>query len=127
MRTCLARRPREIIAWSPIVVGGPVIEPKRIAPRLRTTLTVRLPDGWQGEVVDLSAAGMRVRTMAVIPLETVIDVKIEHGGRLVPARMTVVWAEPPSFDVGELGEIGLELAEVSDTYLQLAAELFAND
>ncbi|MGC4115453.1 MAG: PilZ domain-containing protein [Myxococcales bacterium] len=96
-------------------------------PRLRTTLPIRLPDGWSGEVVDLSASGLRVRTMAVIPVETVIDVKIEHRGHLIPARMTVVWAEPPNFDVGELGELGLQVAEVSEPYLQLAAELFAND
>jgi len=94
---------------------------------VRTALTVRLPDGWSGEVLDLSAAGMRVRTMAVIPVESVIDVKVEHRGRLVPARMTVVWAEPPSFDLGELGELGLQVAEVSEDYLKLAAELFAND
>jgi hypothetical protein len=49
-----------------------------------------------GEVLDLSAAGMRVRTMAVIPVESVIDVKVEHRGRLVPARMTVVWADRPA-------------------------------
>jgi len=94
---------------------------------VRTALTVRLPDGWSGEVLDLSAAGMRVRTMAVIPVESVIDGKVEHRGRLVPARMTVVWAEPPSFDLGELGELGLQVAEVSEDYLKLAAELFAND
>jgi len=77
--------------------------------------------------VDLSAAGLRVRTMALIPVESVIDVKVEHQGRQVPARMTVVWAEPPNFDLGELGELGLQLADVSEPYLQLAAELFADD
>ena len=78
-------------------------------------------------MLDLSASGMKVRTMALIPLESVIDVVIEHSGRLVPARMTVVWVEPPNFDVGELGEIGLQLSEVSEPFLQLAAELFANE
>jgi hypothetical protein len=34
---------------------------------------------------------------------------------------------PPSFDLGELGELGLQVAEVSEDYLKLAAELFAND
>ena len=105
----------------------PAIEPKRQTPRLRTALTVRLPDGWTGEVVDLSAAGMRVRTMALIPLESVIDLTVEHLGRHIPVRMTVIWAEPPDFHVGGLGELGLQLAEVSETYLKLAAELFAND
>lgn len=70
---------------------------------------------------------MRVRTMAVIPIETVIDVKIEHKGRQHPVKVAVVWAEPPNFDVGELGELGLQVVEVSEPYLQLAAELFAND
>ncbi len=102
------------------------IEPKRQVPRLKTTLGARLPDGWRGEVVDLSVTGMRIRTMAVIPLETSIEVGLEHEGRLVLVRGTIVWAEPPNFDLGVLGELGLSLGEVTEEFLGLVTELFAN-
>lgn len=77
-------------------------------------------------MLDLSATGMRIRTMALIPEETVLEVVLETGGRRIAVRAAVIWSEPPSFDVGELGEMGLQLVEASEEYLQLAAELFAD-
>jgi hypothetical protein len=101
------------------------IAPKRQVPRVPTTLTIRLPDGWRGEVLDLSANGLRVRTMAVLQAESTIDAAIEREGKLIPVKATVIWAEPPNFDLGQLGEMGLQLNDVSEDYLQLVTDLFA--
>jgi len=88
-------------------------------------LAIRLPDGWRGEVLDLSANGLRVRTMAVFEPELVIEAFIERKGRSIAVKATVIWIEPPNFDLGQLGEMGLELSDVSPEYLQLVSDLFA--
>jgi hypothetical protein len=103
-----------------------VFSKKRLVPRLPTALPVRLPDGWKGEVLNLSAHGVCIRTMALLQVESVLDAVIEHGGGEIAVRGTVVWADPPNFDLGDLGEIGLQLIDPSEEYLQLAAKLFAD-
>ena len=102
-------------------------QPKRQVPRLIATLPIRLPDGWRGEVLNLSATGMRVRTMALLPMDSVIEAVLEPEGRAIPVAGTIVWAEPPNFKLGVLGEIGLQLSEPPQAYLELIADLFASD
>jgi hypothetical protein len=99
---------------------------KRQVPRLPTTLTIRLPDGWRGEVLDLSANGLRVRTMAMFEIESIVDAVLEYNATKIPIKATVIWMEAPKFDLGILGEMGLELMQVSPEYLQLVADLFAD-
>ena len=99
---------------------------KRQVPRLPITLTVRLPDGWKGEVINLSANGLRIRTMALLEPEIVLDAVIEHAGREFAVRASVIWSDPPNYELGVLGEFGLQLIEPTEQYLKLAAELFAD-
>ena len=69
---------------------------------------------------------MRVRTVALFAVDSIVEAAIEFEGRRIPVRASVIWVEPPNFDIGSLGEIGLQLADVSEDYLRLAAELFAD-
>jgi len=68
---------------------------------------------------------MRVRTMAVFQPEAQIDASIERGGRKVTIKAVVIWMDPPNFDLGQLGEMGLQLSDVSEEYLRLVSDLFA--
>lgn len=102
-------------------------QPKRQVPRLIATLPIRLPDGWRGEVLNLSATGLRVRTMALLAVDSVLDAVVDPEGRAIGVSATVVWAEPPNFKLGVLGEIGLQLEEPSQAYLELIADLFASE
>ena len=98
---------------------------KRMHPRLPTALPIHLPDGWRGEVLDLSASGMRVRTMALFEPESVIEAFIERAGKRIVVKAIVIWMEPADFDLGQLGEMGLQLNDASEEYLQLVTDLFA--
>ncbi|MGI5862210.1 MAG: PilZ domain-containing protein [Myxococcales bacterium] len=102
------------------------IDPIRSAPRLEAAIPIRLPDGWHGEVINLSTTGMRVRSIAMLEPGKLIDATLEIRGREVPIKALVVWADPPEFDIGAAGEIGLALEQVSQDYLDQLALLFAD-
>lgn len=69
---------------------------------------------------------MRVRSIAMLEPGKLIDATLELKGREVPVKALVVWADPPEFDIGAAGEIGLALEQVSEDYLELLALLFAD-
>jgi hypothetical protein len=104
----------------------PPSDPPRTAPRLKTALPIRLPDGWSGEVLNLSTTGLRLRSIAMLPIGTPVDAVIEHPNREVALKAIVIWADPPQYDIDVAGEIGLALQEVSQDYLDLLVELFAD-
>jgi hypothetical protein len=99
----------------------------RPLPRLRMTLPFRLPDGWRGEVFDLSAIGMRIRSVAVLSEEAIVEGKLETEGMLIPVKAQVIWCKPPGESLGGRAEIGLKILDPSETYLALVASLFADD
>jgi hypothetical protein len=95
-------------------------------PRLATSLTLLLPDGWKAAVMDLSATGMRVRTLAVVPTGTELGAQLQlEDGTLVPVRFAVVWTARPEEAGPEENELGLEMLDVSQAYLDAVALLFA--
>lgn len=85
-----------------------------------------MPDGWRGEVIDLSAVGMRVRSLVLLAPMTVVDgaLLLEDGCR-IPLQAEVVWSRPPDHTTYVPAEMGLELLAPSEMYLRALAELFA--
>ena len=103
------------------------IDPDRTVPRLRTSLPFLLPDGWRGEVVDLSATGLRIQCLALLSPQSTIEgtlvIDDEHRIRL---KGVVVWTSPPDHQGFVPAEFGLELVEVPEEYLEALARLFAD-
>jgi hypothetical protein len=102
------------------------IDPERKLPRIRKQLTFLLPDGWKGEVVDLSAVGMRIQSLVLLPPQTVVEgeLVLPDGERLA-LKGEVVWSNPPDHRNYLPAELGLELVDVPDAYLSALARLFA--
>ncbi|MGQ0503694.1 MAG: PilZ domain-containing protein [Myxococcaceae bacterium] len=102
------------------------IDPDRKLPRLRKNLTFLLPDGWTGDVVDLSASGMRIQSLVLLPPMTELEGKLVlPDGRAIPVKADVVWSNPPDHRNFVPAETGLELIDVSSEYLAALADLFA--
>jgi len=99
---------------------------ERTFPRLKRSLAFLLPDGWRGEVVDMSAAGLRVLSVAVLEPKSEVEgtLVLEDGDR-IPLKAKVIWATPPDHKALVLAEMGLELQNVPETYLRALARLFA--
>ena len=94
---------------------------------MKRALTLLLPDGWKGQVVDLSATGMRVRSVAVIPRNTELEgTLILPDGEPVQIVGTVVWARPPDHLHSVPAEFGVRLNDVPDTYFSALVRLFAD-
>jgi hypothetical protein len=90
-------------------------------------MTLLLPDGWKGQVVDLSATGLRVRSVAVIPRDTELEgTLLLPGGESVPIVGTVVWSRPPDHLRSVPAEFGLQLSDVPETYFSALAQFFAD-
>ncbi|HLT29963.1 MAG TPA: PilZ domain-containing protein [Myxococcaceae bacterium] len=103
-----------------------IFAPVRSLPRLTRRLTISVHDGWKGEVVDLSAVGLRIRTVLDLPKDSQIEAALQlEGGRTIPIRARVVWVNPAQHLEKVPAELGLELSEVSEDYTRLVAELFA--
>lgn len=102
------------------------IDSVRKLPRLVAGLTFVMPDGWHGDVVDLSAAGMRVQSLVSLEPPTVIEgVLVMPGDRRIPLRAEVVWSTPPDHTSFVPAEMGLELLDAPAEYLVALAQLFA--
>jgi hypothetical protein len=100
----------------------------RSFPRLKRELEFQLPDGWKGEVVDLSLVGLRIQSVAVLPAHTTVEGHLVlDGSRRIPLKGYVVWSTPPDPAAFVLCEAGIELSDVSDDYRQALAEIFAQD
>jgi hypothetical protein len=101
--------------------------PSRVVPRLKTSLTFHLPDGWRGEVIDLSATGLRIRCVAVLEAGLQFDGALElPGGERLKLPVRVVWTRPPDHAGYVPGEVGFELIEPPVEYHQAVARLFAD-
>jgi len=86
-----------------------------------------LPDGWRGEIIDLSAIGVRVRSVAVIPRNTDVEgTVILPDGERIPLRGRVVWSTPPDHLRDVPSEFGIELTDVSERYLSTLVRFFAD-
>ena len=97
-------------------------------PRLKRALTVSLADGWRGDVIDLSAVGLRVQCLLALQPGAEIDGELHlDGGEVVPLKGKVVWATPPDHSNWVLAEVGIELTDVSERYHRALAELFADE
>lgn len=99
----------------------------RKLPRLQKSLVLLLPDGWKGDVVDLSAVGMRVQSLLVLPEGAELEgVLLLPGGEQLPVKGEVVWTLAPDHVNRVPAEMGLELLDVSEAYLKALAGLFAD-
>jgi hypothetical protein len=77
-------------------------------------------------VLDLSATGLRIRTLAVLGQEDVLEGTLEAKGRSAPVKAVVVWFEPGDYTIGLLPEAGLQVVDPSAEYLDLVASVFAD-
>jgi hypothetical protein len=109
--------------------ASPVVTtPERKVPRLHKSLPFILEDGWRGDVVDLSAAGMRIRSLAQLEAQSTIEGQLILGdGRSIAVRGIVTWTQAATLPGFDRAEMGLQLVDVSDEYLNAVAELFAQD
>ena len=100
----------------------------RRVPRLKKSLPFELPDGWAGEVVDLSAVGLKVQSVALLAEGAVVTgtLVLPGGSRLVLSGR-VIWCKAPDHARHALAEIGIELVDPPELYLRSLAELFADD
>ncbi len=99
----------------------------RALPRLKRPLVFILPDGWRGDVVDLSATGLRLQTVAVLQPNLLIEGKlIIDESRQIPLKGTVIWTSPPDHRGFVPAELGLQLIDPPAEYLQALAQLFAD-
>ncbi len=100
--------------------------PTRVVPRLKTSLTFHLPDGWRGEVVDLSATGLRIRCVAVLEKNLEFEgTLVLQDGKQIPLPVRVVWIRLPDHAGYLPGEVGFELLQVPNEYHSELARLFA--
>jgi hypothetical protein len=100
----------------------------RRVPRLQTSLQFLLPDGWKGEVVDLSANGLRLQCLLMLDKDSEVSgTLVFPDGKRLEIQGTVVWTADPVFEHHVPAELGIELSSVSQEYLDALASLFAED
>lgn len=105
----------------------PAIDFTRALPRLKRNLPFHLPDGWRGEVVDLSATGLRLQSIAVLEKDTLIEGELELGeGERLTLKCEVVWANPPDHAGFVPAEMGLAILNPPPEYIDALARLFAH-
>lgn len=103
-------------------------ETDRKVPRLKRHLEVLLPDGWKGDVVDLSLTGMRIQSVIELHRLTVLEGELVlPNDRKIRIRGRVIWSTPPDHRAFIPAELGLELLEVPEEYVSAVAELFAKE
>jgi hypothetical protein len=78
-------------------------------------------------VVDLSAAGMRIQSVAVLATRSEVEGELVlDDGQRITLKGTVIWSTPPDHRALVLAEVGIELQAVPESYLQALATLFAD-
>lgn len=78
-------------------------------------------------MVDISAAGLRVRSVVLVEEKTELEgTLILEGGERIHLRGKVVWASPPDHRGFLPAEFGLVLKTVPEAYLRALARLFAD-
>lgn len=91
------------------------------------SLKLLLPDGWAGEVLDLSATGMRVRSLALFDIDAQVDATlVMPDERRLRVSGRVAWRTAPVFELGTPGEFGLALMDPPAEYVAALATLFAD-
>lgn len=78
--------------------------------------------------MDLSATGLRIQSIAVLPRDLQLEgeLELEHGERL-KLRCEVVWSVPPDHAGYVPAEVGVVLIEPPARYLELLVSLFARE
>ena len=98
------------------------MDPQRKAPRWNRRLVFSADDGLKGDVLDLSAVGLRVRVRGgaakASPRLLQGTLTFEDGSR-VRIKVKVARAEV----IGEYEELGLEIAEADRTFFDALPEL----
>jgi hypothetical protein len=102
-------------------------ELERQTPRVKISMTFVLPDGWRAEVVDASATGLKVRSVAVLPKESEFEGELVYEDQRIPLWVVVVWVEPADLELGLPAQMGLQLRQVPEAYLELLARIFADE
>lgn len=86
-----------------------------------------LPDGWTGEVIDLSATGLRIRSLVRLQRHTEIEATLQlHDGSKIALHGKVIWVAADSKITAGPTEFGLELEDVPREYFTALATLFAD-
>ena len=102
------------------------IDAERQLPRLKQSLKILLPDGWTGEVVDLSASGLKMRSLVLLPVNTELEATLVlPGDKRIALTGRIVWANPPQYEGRAPGEYGMELDHIPQSYFDALADLFA--
>ena len=96
-------------------------------PRLKQAIPLELRGGDEAQIIDLSAAGMRIQAMKALKIGATIQGKLTlaKGGKAIPLKGTVMWVTPKPFRGHAPVEMGIQLAVIPDEYLDALAELFA--
>jgi hypothetical protein len=98
------------------------VDPQRKAPRWNRRLVFSAEPGFRGDVLDLSAVGLRVRvrggTVQAGPALLPGQLAFEDGSR-VALKVRVARAEV----IGEYEELGLEIAEADKSFFDALPEL----
>lgn len=101
--------------------------PVRNVPRIKASLTFHLPDGWRGEVLDLSATGLRIRSVAVVPTGLEFEgTLVLQDGNIITLPVRAVWCRAPDLAAVVPGEVGFELIAPPPAYYAAVARLFAD-
>jgi hypothetical protein len=92
------------------------VDPQRKAPRWERTLRFQADDAFKGEVLDVSAVGMKVRVKAaraVAPSSRLYPGTLTfEDGSHVRIKVTVARAEP----AGDFVDLGLQVAEADKSF-----------
>ncbi len=76
--------------------------------------------------MDLSAVGMRIQSLVLLPPQTLVEGELQlEDGKTIALKGEVVWSAPPDHRNYVPAEIGLELMDVPQAYLDALASLFA--
>lgn len=79
-------------------------------------------------MLDLSATGLRIQSVAVLARDMVIDGALDLGdGRRIALRGKVVWTTPPDHANYVLAQTGIEFTDVPTQYLETIGSLFADE
>lgn len=77
-------------------------------------------------MLDLSATGLRIRTLAILPKHTEVEATLVlPDGQHLRLNGKVKWFSAPDHARGVQAELGLQLRDVPDAYLQALARILS--